>query len=563
MKICDNCNCSAEKLFEADATRYKKRFRQDMAGFISVCERCLNEEKERQIYLNKIINSDECDRKLILAGPGTGKTYTFQQYIRKKIEPSDQIYIITFINNLVNDLGKDIKDDNVKINTFHRFSYHLLKLLGKDYLYCPNLTEIVIEDIKITENKNINKDVLIKNLNHYKSTADIKSYFLIGSYYKALGNDNIAFGLLKTLKELGTINLSAHYKQIIVDEYQDFNFTESEIIKIISKDNKIIVAGDDDQALYGFKHSHPKYIRSLYNDPNFKKFKLPFCSRCTEVITNSLIKFIENAKNKGLLSERINDKPYQCYFPDKYNDCKKYPQMIWHKTSHGGNFHSGIENILFDNIKKYIEENEIEEGKLNFLIIYPSERVRLCKSIESNIMDRLRKSGFNIVEAIKKIKADGLSINDAYAILKKDKKSNLGWRIVIKNDPLESKDEIIRNAIPDRLLYELLPQEYIDKHLKEVEEMQDDEMEELEIEEKDGINILFTNLYGSKGLSADHVFVLFAQDEIFPKIPDHPTEDEVYKFLVAMTRPKKSLHFVTIYPHRSTFINMLPRKNIK
>lgn len=558
--LCQNCNCESKELFEVSSKKYRKRFRRDSTDIILVCKRCLDEEVERNDYLNKIIESD-AERKLILARPGTGKTYTFQKYI-EKFDKNDSIYIVTFINNLVNDLKIEIKNDNVKINTFHKFCYHLLKLIGKDYLYCANLTKIILEDIKILESRIIDEKKLKNDLNNYNSTNDIVSYFKISSYYKAVGNDDIFFELLKILKKIGKIDLRKNYKQIIIDEYQDFNLVESEIIKIISKNNKMLIAGDDDQALYTFKNSNPKYIRDIYKCSDFKVFKLPFCSRCTEVVVNSLRFFIEKVKAIGLLNERIEDKPYKCYFPDKYLDCKKYPKILWHKTSIRKGSYIGIEKILINNIKKYIEEDEIEKDKLNFLLLCPDERKNVCKIIKENVINELLKSKISIQEILKKEKETGLSIKDAYNILKKDNKNNLGWRMVIKNDPIDSWEKIIEESISNNnLICELLPSEYKEKHL-ELLNSSEEYVEELEIE-KNTINLLSTNLYGSKGLSADHVFILFPQDGIFPKISNNPVEDEVYKFLVAMTRPKKSLHLITTYPHRSTFINMLPVENIE
>lgn len=564
MNSCENCNCETKKLIEVNAENYKKRFKSKKNDKIFVCKRCLDEWKEREFYLKKItkeITEPQKDKKIILAGPGTGKTYLFQEYI-KKFSKDDPIYIVTFINNLVDDLRKEIKGENIKINTFHKFCYHLLQLLGKNCLYCPNLTDLVAEDSKILRGRPIDRKKIRKNLNYYKATVGIKFYFERGKFYNAIGNDNIFFALLRLENSKG-IDLRGNYKQIIVDEYQDFNFAESRIIRIISQNNKILIAGDDDQALYTFKDSSPNYIRELWDDPDFSNFKLPFCHRCTEVIVDSFNYFIRNAQKRNLLKNR-KDKPYKCYFPDKYRDCERYSKIFWYKTAIRSKNFKGIENILISNIKKYVKEKEIEVGKLNFLILYPDTRASVCKTIKENTIKNLQESGVNINRNDKKIKKDKfLSLKDGYIFLKKDKDSNLGWRIVIKNDPFEDWEETIKlSNTNNKTISELLPINYKKKHLKILQSFTVEE-KPVEIIEENGINLLFTNFYGSKGLSADHVFVLFPQNGVFPVDPSNIMEDEIYKFLVAITRSKKSLNFITANYHQSVFINMLPQNNIK
>jgi superfamily I DNA/RNA helicase len=36
----------------------------------------------------------------------------------------------------------------------------------------------------------------------------------------------------------------------------------------------VLIAGDDDQALYGFKHASANFIRALAEDPDFERFDL-------------------------------------------------------------------------------------------------------------------------------------------------------------------------------------------------------------------------------------------------------------------------------------------------
>ena len=46
---------------------------------------------------------------------------------------------------------------------------------------------------------------------------------------------------------------------VFVDEFQDFNKLEVSLINLLGKKNSILIAGDDDQALYFFKERRVQF----------------------------------------------------------------------------------------------------------------------------------------------------------------------------------------------------------------------------------------------------------------------------------------------------------------
>ena len=50
------------------------------------------------------------------------------------------------------------------------------------------------------------------------------------------------------------------YREIVVDEFQDINRLDFELVRILSARATLILAGDDDQAIYGFRGCTPDYI---------------------------------------------------------------------------------------------------------------------------------------------------------------------------------------------------------------------------------------------------------------------------------------------------------------
>src|SRR4051812_5878816 len=94
---------------------------------------------KRTAATDAIVNSDSTKR-LIIAGPGTGKTFTF----RKALEAcGGRGLALTFIRNLVADLREDL-DDIADVFTFHGFCKHQLHRnlpegLEPDWNYYPPL----------------------------------------------------------------------------------------------------------------------------------------------------------------------------------------------------------------------------------------------------------------------------------------------------------------------------------------------------------------------------------------------------------------------------------------
>lgn len=55
------------------------------------------------------------------------------------------------------------------------------------------------------------------------------------------------------------------YDYLFIDEFQDTNPLQWAIVQLITKDSpiKLIIVGDDDQSIYGFRGSEPDYIKQF------------------------------------------------------------------------------------------------------------------------------------------------------------------------------------------------------------------------------------------------------------------------------------------------------------
>ena len=316
---------------------------------------CVN---ERQKNVNSIVQSTD-KYKIIIAGAGTGKTYIFKKILENK-QGQGKCLALTFINNLANDMSKEL-DGLAESRTFHSFCKKLLHKLNfpgidKNFIFYPSLTWLISSDyLLLKDNTTYSHNDVEKLFNRVfrlleEDTEEKLLDFFIerANYYNAIGFDDSVYRVLIELRKNKT--LIPKYSQIVVDEFQDFNKLEVGFIKTLESKSPTLIVGDDDQAIYEFKHATPKYIREIAHSGNgqkYKKFNLPYCSRCPKVIIDTVNHIISNAIGVGCLKNRVQ-KEYECYLPDKASDSKKYPKIKVVKTT--------VDRRNSPYISKYIEK---------------------------------------------------------------------------------------------------------------------------------------------------------------------------------------------------------------
>jgi superfamily I DNA/RNA helicase len=120
--------------------------------------------RERAAASEAIVNS-EVDKRLIVAGPGTGKTYTFKQALSKAIADSgtpEKGLALTFIRNLVADLGEALSHV-AEVFTLHGFCKHQMHRqavagLREGWDYYPALIEVMSTDLHLLGRDGIKDD---------------------------------------------------------------------------------------------------------------------------------------------------------------------------------------------------------------------------------------------------------------------------------------------------------------------------------------------------------------------------------------------------------------------
>lgn len=543
---------------------------------------------ERDKYNEDIINSSS-KKIVVVAGPGTGKTFLFEEFLKKK---GGKSLTLTFINALVDDLSLGLFGLS-KVMTLHGFSISLLKEKVGAKIF-PKLSGIIKKDALILiGKKDVDFDDIFQKDEGEKDITDFykkrKDYY--GKYY---GFSDAVFELVKYL-EIHKNDIP-EYSQILVDEFQDFNKIEVALIDLLSEKSPILIVGDDDQSLYGkLKNADPKYIREKHGNacPDYKPLPLPFCSRNTKVIVEAVNDIIENAKKNNLLKKRIN-KEYK-YFPCREKDKESIEnQKIIYSQKFLGPLPYFIE-------KKIVEIALKERKNFSVLIIIPPQ---LKNNVLPIIINFLTKKGFRNISSPSNVIDDGQMWIDGFKILLDDDKNNLGWRIFA--ELILPEKEFIKLLKESERTGEKIIDLFEENYRKEIEEILDIFKrihEEKKIEEKKLVNffekigrnrsqlanekfrkeikedvsfrhevprgikdipITITTIPSSKGLSGDYVFITHFDDNYYLENKGKGILDEdIFKFLVAFTRAKKKVFLISSKKEVPIFLKWIDGSRIE
>jgi superfamily I DNA/RNA helicase len=501
-------------------------------------------QEELKEASDKILNSSP-PKKLIVAGPGTGKTHIFSQLIMAlKSTPESQV-VLTFINTLKADLTVSLSSLS-RVYTFHGYCHYLLRkhpeirdALTEKFRYYPVLAALIFADWRVAKETKPPQIVgLMRDLQEHES---VEFFLERANYYDAISFDDSVYRVYKRFQ--ARPGLIQAYKLVLIDEFQDFNRLEAEFIQQLASQNPIVIAGDDDQALYGqLRAASHEFIRNLFTGNEYEKHNLPFCMRCPEVIVGAVNDVIAQAKKLGLLKGRI-EKPFKHFPPVKGEDSKQYPKIQVAQCT--------VQSKKSNYFGKYIVEAisvipaaEVKEShEKNFptvLVIGPKQYLRQIKEF-------LDKQGYSPEVSSGEPDFEPHRL-DGLRFLSEDHCSNLGWRIILETDKPDCYENTIRESVKTRTpLCDLIPETFRTSIMTEIKDFESPPEETVEAVVVDDTKpmIKLTSFEGSKGLSAQHVFIVGLQKNEMPKQVASVKDIEICKFLVALTRTRKQCHLLT------------------
>jgi superfamily I DNA/RNA helicase len=537
-------------------------------------------KKERQKSVLAILTSPE-NKKIVVAGPGTGKTYLFKAILEGK----KKALTLTFVNSLVEDLSLELCGLS-DVKTLHSFARSVISRAKKEVKIFPKLSEVIKEDAKVLLGEEIDFDAIFHDRDD--GNVHIDFYRKRKDYYDHYGYADLVFAAVKYLENKP--DRVPAYEQILVDEFQDFNKLEVSLIDALAAKSPVLLAGDDDQALYAFKKASADHIRGRHSDGDseYKAFSLPFCSRSTRVIVEAINDLLGAASTNGFLKNRIT-KEYK-YFDDEKKDKEsdKYPTIFYTQV-----FSKQIPWFIGSQIAKIAEE-----ARKTFSVLIISPTKTQCRMIAG----ALRKKGFENVAFHDKQGEKDPTLLDGLKLLLEDDKSNLGWRIAGKS---LLSEKVYKKLIADSAGDNEQPiGELVDKECKrkvkgflktlravkngkEVgeselatilagtefnpHEMAKDalaaELAESKRLENAGIRkipIKVSTIQSSKGLAEEHVFITHFDNQFFGGSEKRKlTDQDICNFLVSMTRARKRVFLISSKQEDPTLLNWIRPERIE
>lgn len=289
---------------------------------------------------------------MIVAGAGSGKTrvitYRVAHLIRKGVDPF-QILVLTFTNKAAKEMRERITSvvgaeaKNIWMGTFHSVFAKILRVEAQRIGYPSNFTiydtddtksvlrsilkEMQLDDklynvqyvygrISAAKNNLVSAQEYLKN-DVVQAEDQSSGRGMLGQIYLqyvqrcfragAMDFDDLLFNTNLLLKDHPDVlhKYQHKFRYLMVDEYQDTNFSQYLIVKkLAAVHENLCVVGDDAQSIYAFRGANIQNILNFENDyPDLKVFKLEQNYRSTQNIVNAANSIIE--KNKNQLKKNV------------------------------------------------------------------------------------------------------------------------------------------------------------------------------------------------------------------------------------------------------------------
>ncbi len=290
---------------------------------------------------------------LVIAGAGSGKTrvltYKIAYLLASGFHPRS-ILALTFTNKAAREMQERIAQitsaevaSKLWMGTFHSRFATILRVEGHflgypssfsiyDTVDSKNAIKQVIKDLSLDEKIYKPSEVLSRISKAKNNLITAAAYERnekllagdkaanrpeIANIYKfyssrckqsgAMDFDDILLNINILFRDFPEVleKYRQHFKYILVDEYQDTNFSQYLIIRRLSEvHRRLFVVGDDAQSIYAFRGAKIENILNFKEDyPDYRLFKLEQNYRSTQNIVNAANSLI--AQNKSQIPKTV------------------------------------------------------------------------------------------------------------------------------------------------------------------------------------------------------------------------------------------------------------------
>ncbi len=290
---------------------------------------------------------------MIIAGAGSGKTRVLTYRIAHILQQGNDAFNVlslTFTNKAAREMKDRIakivgtkESKNIWMGTFHSIFAKILRFEAEKLGYPSNFTIYDTDDSKsvikgILKQLNLDEKIykpslVLNRISSAKNSLISASQYannpitqaedrasqkpMLGQIYLAYQKKNFKSGamdfddllyntnvLLRDFPDV-LLKYQSKFKYILVDEYQDTNFSQYVIVKqLAARFQNICVVGDDAQSIYSFRGANIQNILNFEKDyPDLKTFKLEQNYRSTQMIVKAASAVI--AVNKDQFKKNI------------------------------------------------------------------------------------------------------------------------------------------------------------------------------------------------------------------------------------------------------------------
>ena len=295
---------------------------------------------------------------LVIAGAGSGKTraltYRAAYLVEKGISPA-AILLLTFTRKASQEMLRraaqllDERCEKISGGTFHSFANAMLRKyashMGLDPAFgildrtdSENLIGLLRKEFQpATQQRSfprkktladifsraVNKarsleEIIVNDYPHFESHFETisrlqQTFEIRKQEHHFLDYDDLLIYLRRLLADYPAARdrISAAYRYIMVDEYQDTNTIQAEILYLLTHENRnIMVVGDDAQSIYAFRGANFRNIidfpnmfpeaRIVYLEENYRSIQ-PILTLTNAIIERAKEKFTKNlfTRRKG------------------------------------------------------------------------------------------------------------------------------------------------------------------------------------------------------------------------------------------------------------------------
>ena len=313
---------------------------------------------------------------LVTAGPGSGKTRVIVERIihlmRTGLKPSE-ILCLTFSEKAAQEMKERLEKitdvSDMQISTFHSFCHEILgenvldsgigigsgimtrsstlvwalkniDSFGFEHIElgnnAVNVIEALIDGISTFKDELITPDELADYLNkkfkqeknlvqdieqydYLQKLCDLHKIYVKHQDYlkksKLIDFDEMITSTIELFKKKPNVLSRYHkkFKHVLVDEFQDNNYAQLELVRLLAPSGNVTVVGDDDQSIYRFQGAYvANFQHFMKSYDNVKQCFLRQNYRSTQNIVNLASKLLENLplrqKKELFSSNEVGDK---------------------------------------------------------------------------------------------------------------------------------------------------------------------------------------------------------------------------------------------------------------